>query len=214
MVLRDVSCSGATTTDMTSPQSVSGGVNPPQFNSLDENTRLVTLGISGNDIGFTEILRNCFSGTPNGTPCQDHYVVNGDDQLSDRIVATAQKVAAVVQGIHSRAPNARVFVVGYPAILPDTGPGCWPQMPVTSGDVPYLRAKELELDGMLAAQAAANGAAYVDTYTPSIGHDACQLPGTRWVEPVAPAAPAAPVHPNALGMQGMAAAVEAAIRAA
>jgi lysophospholipase L1-like esterase len=213
MVLRDVSCSGAKTTDMTSPQSVSGGVNPPQFDSLDVNTTLVTLGIGGNDIGFTEILQNCFSATPTGTPCQDHYVVNGDDQLSDRIVATAPKVAAVLQGIHSRAPNARVFVVGYPAILPDTGSGCWPQMPVTSGDVPYLRAKELQLDAMLADQAAANNAVYVDTYTPSIGHDACQLPGTRWVEPVVPAAPAAPVHPNALGMQGMAAAVEAAIQA-
>ena len=28
-------------------------------------------------------------------------------------------------------------------------------------------------------QAAANGAKYVDAYTASIGHDACQLPGFR-----------------------------------
>ena len=58
---------------------------------------------------------------------------------------------------------------------------------------------------MLAAQAAAAGATYVDVYGPSLGHDACQLPGIRWVEPVVPLSPAAPVHPNALGMQGMAA---------
>jgi hypothetical protein len=38
-----------------------------------------------------------------------------------------------------------------------------------------------------------------------VGHDACQLPGTRWIEPLVPLTLAAPVHPNALGMQGMAA---------
>jgi hypothetical protein len=41
----------------------------------------------------------------------------------------------------------------------------------------------------------------VDTYTPSIGHDVCQLPGTKWVEGLVPTAPAAPIHPNALGMK-------------
>jgi hypothetical protein len=54
---------------------------------------------------------------------------------------------------------------------------------------------------MLAEQASRAGAEFVDTYTPSIGHDACQLPGTKWVEGLVPTAPAAPVHPNALGMR-------------
>lgn len=210
---RDVSCSGAETEDMTSAQSVTPGPNPPQFNALNQATEVVTLGISGNDIGFSEIVENCSSPTPTGTPCQDRYVVDGRDEISERIAATAPKVAAVLQGIRSRSPRADTFVVGYPAILPDTGNGCWPQMPVTSGDVPYLRAKEKELNAMLAAQAAANGAVYVDTYTPSIGKDACQLPTVRWVEPVVPVNPAAPVHPNARGMEGMAAVVLAAIRA-
>jgi hypothetical protein len=39
----------------------------------------------------------------------------------------------------------------------------------------------------------------VDTYRRSIGHDVCQLPGTKWVEGLVPTSPAAPVHPNALG---------------
>ena len=77
--------------------------------------------------------------------------------------------------------------------------------------MPYLRDKEKELNAMLATQAAAAGATYVDVYTPSIGHDACQLPGVRWVEPMVPLSPAAPVHPNALGMQGMAAVLAGAI---
>src|SRR3954471_8140218 len=50
---RDVSCSGAQTKDMTSPQSVSPSPNPPpQFRALDGSTRAVTITISGNDIGF------------------------------------------------------------------------------------------------------------------------------------------------------------------
>jgi hypothetical protein len=106
-----------------------------------------------------------------------------------------------------------VFVVAYLAILPETGPGCWPQLPIAPDDVPYLRGVENELNGMLAQQAAANRAGFVDAYTASIGHDACQLPGTRWVEPVAPTTPAAPVHPNLFGMQGYAAAVLAEVNA-
>jgi hypothetical protein len=210
-VFRDASCSGAVTGDMTSPQNVSPGPNPPQFDRLDATTQLVTLGISGNDIGFTEILKNCSTATPTGHPCQDHYVVNGDDILRDRIAATAPKVAAVLQGIHQRSPRARIFVVAYLAILPESGPGCWPQLPIAPDDVPYLRGIEKALNGMLAQQAAANGARFVDAYTPSIGHDACQLPVIRWVEPVVPASPAAPVHPNLFGMQGYAAAVLARI---
>src|SRR5689334_12789382 len=46
--LRDPSCSGAKTDHMTNPQNVSpDGPNPPQFNSLDADTQVVTLGIGG-----------------------------------------------------------------------------------------------------------------------------------------------------------------------
>jgi lysophospholipase L1-like esterase len=201
---RDASCSGAETEDMTQPQGVTPGPNPPQFDRLDADTQIVSLGIGGNDIGFSEIAENCASSDPNATPCQDRYVVNGRDEISERIQATAPKVAEVIQGIHARSPAARVFVVNYLPILPDSGPGCWPQVPVTEGDVPYLRAKHKELNAMLAEQAAANGATLVDVYTAGIGHDACQLPMVRWVEPAAPASPAAPLHPNLAGMEASA----------
>src|SRR6476660_3175296 len=92
---RDVSCSGAETTDMTASQSVSPPPNPaPQFDALDSNTRAVSLTIGGNDIGFTDIIKNCASPVNGGTPCQDKYVVNGDDQISDKINAAASKVSA------------------------------------------------------------------------------------------------------------------------
>jgi GDSL-like Lipase/Acylhydrolase family len=102
--------------------------------------------------------------------------------------------------------------VGYPDILPVRGNGCWPQVTVAHGDLPYLRGVETKLNAMLAAQAARAGATYVNTYSPSIGHDACQRAGTKWVEGLIPTSVAYPMHPNALGEQAMAREIEAALR--
>jgi lysophospholipase L1-like esterase len=205
LTLRDPSCSGATTDDMTQPQDVDpDGPNPPQFNSLDASTKVVSLTIGGNDIGFSSIAESCITYNPFSHPCKDKYDSGGVDQISQRIQATAPKVAAVLQGIHARSPVARVFVVNYPAIFPETGSGCWPQMPISYSDTPYLRAKEQELNQMLASQAAANGANLVSWYAASIGHDACKSSSVRWVEPLVPGNSAAPIHPNLAGMQGAA----------
>ena len=175
---------------------------------------MVTLGIGGNDIGFGSIVSTCFTIAPWRTPCQDHYVVDGNDELSRRIAATGPKVARVLDEIRRRSPGARVFVIGYPTILPDVGYGCWPVLPFAYADVPYLRAKHKELNAMLASEAAADGSSYVDVYTPSLGRDACSPPGRRWVEPLVALAPPTPLHPNAVGMRGMAAVVTASMRAA
>jgi hypothetical protein len=210
LTLTDVSCSGATTNDMTEAQNVEPGPNPPQFNGLNAGTGVVSVTIGGNDIGFTEIIESCITYNPFSTPCKDKYDPGGNDQLAERIANTAPKVAAVLQGIHTRSPNARVFVVNYPDILP-SGSGCWPTIPLSFGDVPYLHATEERLNAMLATTAAANGATLVDWYTPSIGHDACKGSSTRWVEPLIPGELSAPVHPNNAGRAGAAVALEAAI---
>jgi lysophospholipase L1-like esterase len=211
--LRDPSCSGAKTDHMTQPQDVDpDGPNPPQFNSLDASSTVVSLTIGGNDIGFSSIAEDCVTYNPFSHPCQDKYNSGGVDQIHQRIVATAPKVAAVLQGIHARSPSARVFVVNYPAIFPETGNGCWPQMPISFSDAPYLRAKEQELNQMLATQAAANGATLVSWYAASIGHDACKSSSVRWVEPLVPGNSAAPIHPNGKGMQGAAGVMVSAVR--
>lgn len=203
-LLADVSCSGATTNNMTQSQSVTGGTNQPQFDALKPDTQAVSLTIGGNDIGFTSIAETCASLVNAGTPCQDKYVVNGDDQIADRINATAPKLAAVLSGIRARSPRATVFVLGYLDILPDNGQGCYPQMPMTDGDVPYLRDKEKQLNAMIQSVTVASGDVFVDAYAGSIGRDACKLPTVRWVEPVVPVNPAAPIHPNQAGMRAYA----------
>jgi hypothetical protein len=195
---------------MTGSQSTSAGTNRPQFDALSAATRIVSLQIGGNDIGFTEILQNCVTYNPFTKPCQDRYGTGANDQINARIAATAPKVAAVIQGIHQRSPSAKVLVVNYAAILPDTGSGCWPQVPLAYSDVPYLRGKQKALNAMLQTAAAENGATYVDDYTASIGKDACRSSGTRWVEPLVPGNAAAPFHPNARGMAGVAVPVTAA----
>jgi hypothetical protein len=210
--LRDATCSGAKTTHMTQQQNVDpDGPNPPQFNRLDANTRIASLTIGGNDIGFSDIVQNCITWNPFDRPCQKRYVVNGVDTISQKINQTAPLVDAVLDGIRSRSPSARTFVVNYPAIFPETGSGCFPQMPVSFSDVGYLRNKQRELNTMLANQAAANGARLVNWYQASIGHDACKNSSTRWVEPIVPGNWAASVHPNRSGMQGAANALVAAV---
>jgi lysophospholipase L1-like esterase len=211
--LRDATCSGATTVHMTNPQNVDpDGPNPPQLNSVDAGTTAVSLTIGGNDIGFSEVAQSCITLNPFSHPCLDKYKPGGVDQLQARINATAPKVAAVLQGIKARAPSAQVYVVNYPAIFPETGFGCWPQMPIGFQDVPYLRATQKSLNAMLASQAAAAGATLVDWYAASIGHDACKGSSTRWVEPLVPGNSAAPIHPNKAGMVGGALALDAAVK--
>ncbi len=209
--LEDVSCSGAKTNHMLEQQNVEPGPNPPQFDILSTQTEVVTITIGGNDIGFSEVAQSCITINPFSTPCKDKYTAGGKDQLQERINATAPKVDAVLDGIRVFAPFAEIYVVNYPAIFPETGSGCWPQMPIGFGDVPYLRQTEKSLNAMLATQAAANGAKLVDWYSASIGHDACKSTSTRWVEPLIPGTVAAPIHPNKAGMQGGANALIAAL---
>ncbi len=207
----DVSCGGATTVDILNPSNGELGIAiPAQLAAVTPDTALVTVGIGGNDIGFSSIINTCVSASysnPFGSPCKNQFTAGGVDQLQGRINATAPKVAAVLQAVHQAAPGARVVVVGYPAILPDTGFGCFPVQPIAFGDVPYLRSTEKSLNSMLASTAAANGASYVDTYTPTIGHDICKSSSVRWIEGLIPGNSAAPFHPNASGEQAMAGAV-------
>jgi len=213
-VYLDAACTGAKLVNMTAPESVPFGTDPPQFNALAPGDSVVTITMGGNDIGFASILVTCgLLGVTNpwGNPCQRHYTSGGADRIAAAIRAEAPRVGAVLQGIRARAPHARVLLVGYPDILPNTGHGCFPEVPFAHGDVVYLRGVEIEVNQMLASEAAASGASYVDTYTPTIGHDACSPPDTRDVEGLIPTSLAYPFHPNQRGQRVMAEQVLAAL---
>ncbi len=204
----DASCSSATTVDMTQSQSLEGGLQtaPPQFNALQSNDALVTVGIGGNDAGLLGVAEECAELDiirPFGTACKNHYTSGGSDPNVAAINATGPKVAAVIQGVHARA-QAEVMVVGYPDGLPTNGSACWPLVPISAGDITYINSLETSLNTVLRNAANANGARYVDTFTSSIGHDACKSSGTAWVNGIVPTSAAFPLHPNKAGEQNMA----------
>ncbi len=210
----EAACTGAGVKEMTRAQRTYLGTNAPQLSVLSPDDRLVMLTLGGDDLGFLAVLRTCMAlsvTNPFGSPCRSHYASGGTDQLAARIDAEQAKLTTVLHAISSRAPRARVLLVGYPDMIPQRG-GCWPAVPITSGDIRYLRGIETRLNGILAASAAAAGVSYVDTYTPTIGHDFCQDHDVKYVEGLIPTSLAAPFHPNARGQNAMAAAVLATLR--
>ncbi|MFI2780166.1 SGNH/GDSL hydrolase family protein [Streptomyces sp. ALB3] len=208
-VFTDVTCAGADTTHMAGPQESA----PPQLDALRPDTTLVTLGVGGNDLDLAGVITRCVLVgylSPYGSPCKQSFTLFGTDEIGSRIKATAPKIDAVLNEIHARSPQARVLLVGYPSLLPDDGTSCRATIPLAVGDFGWVRDKEKHLNTMLAQQADAYGADYVDTYGPSVGHDACRPAGDRWIEP-ADSAEGAGFHPNATGHRSMADAVLATL---
>lgn len=214
--LRDVSCSSATTKHMAEPQSglPLGGTNPPQFDGVTPDAELVTVGIGGNDAGLVGVGTSCAemgATAPTGTRCRDFYTEGGRDRVAERIDAAAPKIAGVLRGIRARAPGARILIAGYPAVAPTDGTGCYPVVPMSPDDLAYINELLVRINAMIAQQAAANDAEFVDTYADSIGHHVCTLPVTRWFEGLVPTEPAFPLHPNAQGEASMARSVLAVL---
>lgn len=223
---RDVTCAGAKTAHLSTAQ-YDGA--PAQLDALTADTDLVTLTMGGNDLGTSalgvvDVIGACLiSGTTDwlGEPCHDIYAdrrfdfgtwswVWENDQLIARIDATGPQLGAELQKIKAKAPGAKVLLAGYPAVFPDNEWTCFGKQPLAVGDVAYLRGIIERLNAMLAATAAANGATYVDTLTPTKGHDICS--DQRWIEGLIPGSPALPFHPNAAGESAMANAVLAALQ--
>lgn len=205
----DVSCGMATTRDLFAAQNVLGGANAPQLDAVDGTTTLVSLGIGGNDLGLMGWMQRCAElAAPN---CTERMAPGDPDVLVQRLAKIAASVDRALQAIHRRAPQARVLLVGYPVVAPVAGAGCLPQLPIDDSDLAYLRDMQQQLNAMLAWAASAGGATYVDTYTPSIGHDPCQVDDVKWIEGMIPDEPAAALHPNLAGQKAIARAVLAAL---
>lgn len=190
----DVSCSGATTRDITQSQDAFGQPVPPQLAVVTPDTDLVTVGIGGNDFDVFSTLAT--GERPAG--------------ILATLGRTGRRVADVVAQVQDTAPEAVVAVVGYPQIVPTQG-SC-PALPFDDDDNRYLNRIERALNGQLRQAAADQGALYVDTYGPSRGHDACAgndawVNGSRTIPLRALA-----LHPFESGMQATALALHEALR--
>ncbi|MBA2954831.1 SGNH/GDSL hydrolase family protein [Nocardioides sp. MAH-18] len=169
--LTDVSCSGATTLNVTTRQEAQTGGVPPQLRAVRPGTELVTIGLGGNDEAlFGTMLVRCTQlakQEPQGTPCSDE-LQDGVDGTLDR---TRDNLVEVVQRVRRRAPDARVLLVGYPQIVPESG--TCPDLPLAAGDYPFVRSVNERLAGAVEHAAEDADADYVDVWTPSAGHDIC-----------------------------------------
>lgn len=169
--LTDVSCSGATTLNVTTLQESQTGAVPPQLRALRAGTDLVTIGLGGNDEAlFGTMLVRCTQlarQQPQGTPCADE-LEDGVDGTLDR---TRENLAEVVAQVRERAPDAQVLLVGYPQIVPESGTCA--DLPLAAGDYPFVRTVNERLTRAVALAAEDADADYVDVWTPSEGHDIC-----------------------------------------
>jgi GDSL-like lipase/acylhydrolase family protein len=208
MSLTDVSCGGAKTENFTMAQYPD---QPPQFDALSASTEVVSIGMGGNDNNlFGTLLTGCteteFEPGPKGkAPCEAKY----QSFVEATIAADKPAQEQALKEVHTLAPKAKVFVVGYPEITPQHGP-C-PTFPWRGRDLKWFRNVTKLGDSLIKAGAKANGASFVDTFKPSEGHNACEPVGTRWIEPLIESLTGVPVHPNALGEENDAFDVELAM---
>ena len=208
----DVTCSGATTHDLTHVQRPFGDSRvPPQLGSVTRQTDLVTVGIGGNDLNlFRTLVRTCTQlrvRDPDGSPCARRLGARGPDPRA-AAATISSRVAAALRAIRARAPQATVLLVGYLRLVPESGTCA--QLPLATGDYAEGRRISRLLDRGLARAAARTGVRYVDMYDSSRGHDVCAA--DPWVNGgFTDRQRALAYHPLAAGMRADAEGVLAAL---
>lgn len=169
--LTDVSCSGATTLNVTTRQEAQTGGVPPQLRAVRPGTDLVTIGLGGNDEAlFGTMIVRCTQlaeQEPQGSPCSDEL----EDGVGGTLDRTRDNLVEVVERVRRRAPEARVLLVGYPQIVPESGTCA--DLPLAAGDYPFVRTVNERLTRAVERAAEDAGVDYVDVWTPSAGHDIC-----------------------------------------
>jgi lysophospholipase L1-like esterase len=208
---RDVTCSGAQTRDLRRPQRLPfGATTPPQLAAVTAGTDLVTLGVGGNDFGlFGSIVGTCGAlrdSDPLGAPCRRSFLRRAGDRLVDTRARDARRVegrvARVLRVVGRRAPDAEVFLVGYPHLLPERGRCA--AVPFAAGDYAWGRRIERLLNDSLRGAAERAGATFVDLHPASREHDAC-AGEAAWVNGAQTLfGLAAGFHPFQSGMRGTA----------
>lgn len=222
VALTDVTCSGAVTANITTtPQLTMTGQTAPavQGAALSASTDIVTVSIGGNDLGFSTVAEHCireFVSLPplmllglTGAPasCQAYYTAAspGSDwtgwfNVANRLSGTVvPALNATFAAIKAAAPNAKVYVVGYPQIatsdttkagacfsqpLPSTPPTV-NAVPFGPTDIVWLYGVEQSLVTAIATAAGAQGSnwAFIDNWTGTADHTLCDLApgGPPWI---------------------------------
>ncbi len=251
--LTNVSCGAAVITDIAdTKQTPISPVQPPAAGwkevdpqikraKLNDDTDIVTIGVGGNSLPFGGMLLKCLElGATLGKTCREYYTSppEGEESIEEKLARVQDEYVEMLAKVHEAAPNAKVITVGYPAVLPEEGSACNRLLltelsAIKHADIDWLRESVLKpLNSTIQRVTSFFGDRYADVYSSSVGHDACQPAGTKWVEGICGDAedywPAKVgklncgaiskrvtlVHPNAAGHANTAAHVERAIRIA
>ena len=204
--LTDVSCVGATSASLLGAEPGA----PAQIDAITPRTRVVTIGVGGNDFGlYRTLLLTCpdiSKPESRGAPCKNRL----GRQVASSVPSIDDTVGEVLAAVNRRAPGADVLLVGYPRLMPPSG--TCSAAPYAKGDIAWISSTESALSATLAAAARAHDVTYVPMYRHSKGHDLC-AGNAGWVNGLDPPTGDGHVlHPNAAGERAIAAAVVKALR--
>jgi GDSL-like Lipase/Acylhydrolase family len=155
-------CSGAKVADVTNTQ----------LSALTASTSYVSLSVGGNDAGFADVLTECatpwWAGDCHGAIDQAQAFIN--NTLPGRL-------STLYASIRSRAPNARVVVVGYPRIFngEDCNAGTW----FSPEEEARLNQTADLLNSRTSAQATSKGFAFANPSSRFVGHAVCDR--VEWI---------------------------------
>ena len=205
LAIADMTCGGATARHV-----LRGGqfFQGPQIRAVNETTRLVTLTVGGNDIGYIGDLsllaarkdRSLFGWLA-------RHLWQGPKPLSERGFARlGADLAATLHAIHKRAPRAVVIVVTYPTALPPTG--TCRRIALTEPEVRLMRQVSDRLADTTRQAAENHGSRLVDMNRLGADHHACAA--SPWVSGWKDAG-IATFHPTLAGAGATAASVSKAI---
>lgn len=192
----NLACSGATTANM------EGQIN--ENPAAVKNADLILMSIGGNDADFAGIAINCFHGhVVNTMPCIERV-----EATWAKIPGIVTKVMSALTYVQSRAPHARIILVGYPYLLGDCNFTIPIQNSVTGAVSRYglgdqLRMLQNNFEGKLTAQLGLSvyglNLRYVSLQRLYAGHEQCAS-GTQWIASMySSLSHMEYLHPNALG---------------
>lgn len=187
--LVDATCSGATTHHVLGPWNEVA----PQIDSVDANTKLVTVTIGGNDIAFVGNIfaAACEQMTTPDPRCQKWREVSEAEWQGDE-----ERMRRIVSAIHERAPKARVVFVDYITVLPPKG-AC-AAVPITDKRLKQSQFAAKRLAKITARVAKAENAEVLRFSDLSRSHAPCSA--EPWSNGMtAPEGDGIPVHPNRAG---------------
>ena len=148
-------CSGAKTAD----------VSADQLGHLSSSIEHVTVGVGGNDIGFSSVLGAC-AGTD--TALCLGAIENAKAQIRDVLPG---RLDALYTEIRSKATQAWIVVVGNPRLF--SGATCAVTLAITPEEQSALNGAADQLAEATKAVATAHGFAFADPRAAFAGHEVC-----------------------------------------